>query len=289
MVNKANMDKMSRSTILSAAFFTLALFCLVFAIAVKDAHALRITLKRVIFEGPKRTEVITIINNTAEEQVYRLGWRRMRMTEDKSLQAVADDDPAPDLRPADSMIRYAPRRIVLPPGRTQQIRLLLRRPKDMEPGEYRSHLWIQPEESAVKFDPNKPKAQGQAVQIKMLTGLTLPVFIRSGKLEAAVRIEDAVLTTKKGKPIVSYTVYREGNRSVYGDIEITCQSAGEEVVISSIRGIAVYTDVTKRNINNAVLSMPEAGCSSMKITYRASEEDNFFKGDVMAEAAVKLN
>jgi P pilus assembly chaperone PapD len=279
----------------------LTLFCSAFVVGLvglialgvltNDAHALRITMKRVIFEGPKRTEVLTIINNTAEEQIYRLGWRRMRMTEDSSLQALDDNETAPDLKTADNMIRFAPRRVVLPPGRTQQVRLMLRRPKDLADGEYRSHFWIQPEEKARAFDPNgsSVKASGQAVQITMLTGLTLPVFVRAGKMEASGRITDARLITKKDRPAVTYTLHREGNRSLYGDIEITCRVGGEEIVAAAVRGIAIYEEISKRQVTNVLGAMPANGCSDMKIKYTATEDDPLFKGGTIAEASVASN
>ena len=123
--------------------------------AAPDAHALRVTMKRVLFEGSKRADILILINNTGEEMSYRLGWRRMRMTEGQSVVPLADDDPGADLKPADDMIVYAPRRVVLPPGGSQQVRLMLRKPKGLADGEYRSHFWIEPEEESVKFDPGQ--------------------------------------------------------------------------------------------------------------------------------------
>lgn len=273
-------------------FFMGVLGFVMFGVLSNDAHALRITMKRVIFEGPKRTEVLTIINNTAEEQIFRLGWRRMRMTEENSLQALADDDAGADLKEASQMIRYAPRRVVLPPGRTQQIRLMLRRPRDLADGEYRSHLWIQPEEKAKDFNPNANAAQtkGQSIQIKMLTGLTLPVFVRAGKLSVEGGIQNARFEMQRDRPSVSYTITRTGNRSLYGDIEVTCRAAnGEEVVAASVHGIAVYTEVDSRNVTNLLSSMPEGGCSDMNITYTAIEDDPIYKGGVIARAPVSMN
>ena len=272
-----------------ASFFVAMLGFIFMGAISKDAHALRITMKRVIFEGPKRTEVLTIINNTTEEQVYRLGWRDMRMTEDSSLRALDEGDSREGLQPAAQMIRFAPRRVVLPPGRTQQVRLMLRRPRDLADGEYRSHFWIQPEEQAATFDPDaqsQANAKGQAIQIKMLTGLTLPVFVRAGDMKVSGRIENARLTTQKDRPAVSYTLHREGNRSLYGDVEVTCQAGGQEVVAASIRGIAVYTEVDKRNITNVLNAMPQGGCTNMKVTYTATEDDPLFQGGVIAEAPV---
>ncbi len=256
----------------------------------QDAHALRVTMKRVIFEGPVRTEVLTIINNTAEEQAYRLGWRRLRMTEDKSLVSVPEGEPLPGFDEMQQMIRYAPRRIVLPPGASQQVRLMLRRPKDMKDGEYRAHFWIQPESESVKFDPNKTRPEGKsAVQIKMLTGVTLPVIVRQGNLTASVKIADAALVTENGQKMLKYTMTREGNRSVYGDIELICKTpAGEEKIIQQLRGIAVYADINRRVITQRTKGVPEGGCTSLVMKYRADTEDQLFKGAVLAEANVKM-
>lgn len=271
-----------------ASFFIAMLGFIMLGAVSKDAHALRVTMKRVIFEGPKRTEVLTIINNTTEEQVYRLGWRRMRMTEDNSLQALDEEDSGDDLREAAPMIRYAPRRVVLPPGRTQQVRLMLRRPRDLQDGEYRSHFWVQPEEQATAFNPDADQqtTTGQAIQITMLTGLTLPVFVRAGEMTVSGRIDNARVVTEGDRPVVRYTLHREGNRSLYGDVEVTCRAGGQEIVATSVRGIAVYTEVDKRQVTHALRSLPQGGCTNMKITYTATSDDPFYKGELIAEAPV---
>lgn len=290
MSKNGDMKKASHNpfTLFCASFFIAMLGFIMMGVVSKDAHALRITMKRVIFEGPKRTEVLTIINNTTEEQIYRLGWRRMRMTEENSLQALGEDDAGDDLREAAPMIRYAPRRVVLPPGRTQQVRLMLRRPRDLPDGEYRSHFWVQPEEKAAEFraDGQEQTKKGQAIQITMLTGLTLPVFVRAGEMTVSGRIDNARVATEGERPVVRYTLHREGNRSLYGDIEVTCRSGGEEIVATSVRGIAVYTEVDKRRMTHPLRSFPQGGCSDMKITYTATEDDPLYKGGLIAEASV---
>lgn len=249
------------------------------------AQALRVTMKRVIFEGPVRTELLTIVNNTAEEQAYRLGWRTMRMTEDSTLGYVKEGDSLEGLKPAEDMIRYSPRRVVLPPGSSQQVRLMLRRPKDLPDGEYRSHFWIQPEAAAQKFAPAKNEAAKDkpVIQIKMLTGMTVPVFVRSGNLTASASITDAKAAPGKGGMDVSFTLNREGNRSIYGDFTFTCN--GKQA--KEVKGIAVYTEITKRAMKFTV-PYPEGGgagsCSQVGIKYTSDKEDMLFKGKVLAEA-----
>mgnify|MGYP006193029771 FL=1 len=191
----------------------------------------------------------------------------------------------PGLSPAADMVKYAPRRIVLPPGASQQIRLLLRRPRDLAAGEYRSHLWIQPEEEAVEFAPVEA-TEKPTVQIKMLTGLTLPVFVRAGNLTAEVALSNLKATRAGNKIDVSLMLERTGTRSVYGDFQFICD--GE--VAKEVRGIAVYTEISRRVMDFDVdLSEKNiSSCNQLTVKYNAPEDDAFFKGGLMAEASTRL-
>ncbi len=267
----------------TAALFALALF---FA---GEAQALRMTMKRVIFEGPKRTEILTIVNNSAEQQTYRMGWREMRMTENKSLVYIKEGEKVEGFQPASPMVVYAPRRVVLAPGASQQIRLMLRRPKDLPEGEYRSHFWIQPEAPANRFaaDGAQKGGKGSSVQLKMLTGMTIPVFVRNGNMKASASIGDAHMETgKDGAYKVSFAINREGNRSLYGSLSFTCGPTGPE--LKGISGLAVYTEVAKR-VQSYAVPAPKDGstCSQIGIKYTAPVEDSYFKGGVMAEGITK--
>lgn len=267
------------------------ILCASMIAAMNDASALRVTLKRIIFEGPVRTDTLTIVNNDSTEQTYRIGWKNMRMTEDKSLTAVKEGEDISDLQTADDMIRYAPRRITLPPGATQQIRLMLRRPRDLAPGEYRSHIWISPESSVEPFgqaaEPGKT-----SVQLQMLTGMTLPVFVRHGKMEVSGGMENArAVRNSDGSIDVSYTLTRQGNRSLYGDIEFLCASAGD-VILRDIRGLSVYTEVTRRNLSQTIeqdVHENVSSCKSLTIRYIAEKKDPQYNGGVIAEATVPVN
>jgi len=286
-------NMMSFFTQRAGLYITAAVFLFVLVVSAvlmsvaQDAHALRMTMKRVIFEGAKRTEILSIVNNTAKEQVFRLGWRVMRMTEDGSLGYVEEGESMEGLMLAQDMIRYSPRRVVLSPGSSQQIRLMLRRPKDLAKGEYRSHFWIQPEEEAVKFTPDDsaPKPKSPKVKITMLTGMTLPVFIRNGDLSVSVSITDAKVVSDAGRTKVAMTLNREGGRSTYGSMQFYC--AGSDEMLHEVKGIAVYTEVTKRRVAFKVPSPEKGGvaaCSQVRIKYVAEGNDSQFKGAVMAEA-----
>lgn len=258
--------------------------------AVPDAaHAIRVTMKRVIFEGPARSDVITIINNSAKEEVYRLGWRHFKMTPDQMLDSVEEGEEEEYQKMVEDIVRYAPRRITLPPGQKQQVRLVARRPRDLPEGEYRAHLWIIPEATPPEFSPEElQQAQtGTAIKIGMSTGVSLPVFVRQGDLTAQTSISDAALVHQPDEMKLTFRLNRSGNRSVYGDMDFVCVGSGNYVV-KQLRGIAVYTDVSYRNMEYRV-PYPEAGpaaCPQIRIDYRAEPEDRLFKGEMMTQATV---
>ncbi len=293
------MPHLQKETRTKTRYFSMALvasFMVFLSVAgllwINEAQALRISMKRIVFEGPKRSDVITIMNNTAKEQTYRLGWRHYRMDEKKSLIWIKEGDSSGDeIKWADGMIRYAPRRVTVPPGASQQIRILLRRPRDLEPGEYRSHLWIITETEAEKFsEDEKPRAGGQSFKLTMQPAITLPVFVRHGDLTASASITDVQLSKTEGGSSIGFVLHREGNRSLYGDIKIICTGGGQEYVASHTRGLAIYTEVDKR-VFDYEFNYPEehAGdCGRVRVEYVADRDDSLYGGQVMAQVQAGL-
>ncbi|MCB1532181.1 MAG: hypothetical protein KDJ35_04850 [Alphaproteobacteria bacterium] len=273
--------------------FLFCVFCtgIVFVLSAHDAYALRVSLKRVVFEGPKRSEILTIINNTGEEQTYRLGWRKYKMDEYKSLKAVDENGDDSGVLWADDMVRFAPRRVTIPAGGSQQIRLLLRRPSDLQTAEYRSHLWIVTETKPEKFDIQTDSKDGQAIKLAVQPAISLPVFVRNGALQASASISDAKLTRTGGGLKASFVLNREGNESIYGDFDFICTDSGQNKVLKQVRGISVYPEISKRYLDFDIGLGPETAtsCNSVNILYRADPDDPEFKGKTLAQSTVTLS
>jgi hypothetical protein len=278
--------------IVGGTLFLSTVFLAVLFIA--DAHALRVSMKRIIFEDRARSDVLSIINNSPEDQTYRIGWRKFIMTENNALVHIKDDDERiSSVKWAENMIRYSPRRVKVPAGGTQQVRLMLRKPSGLEAGEYRAHIWITIEDKPAAFDPNPtPVPPGQqSVEIRMKPGLTLPVIVRHGKLNTSASISNGRLQLTDDKLIINYTLERGGERSLYGDIVFTCVGGGVERYIRQIRGVAVYPEITKRNLV-ARIDYPKSGkdgCDKVKLQYKADSADSFYNGSVMAETVISAN
>ena len=270
------------------AFLTLVL-------VVDTASALRLTVKRVIFEGPKRAEVITVINNSLQDKTYRVGWRHFVMTPNDSLKAVPDDQLPAAVKPVVDMIRYAPRRFTVRAKSSQQIRLMLRTPADLAEGEYRSHLWIRPEADVTKVTPsslsnNNTKAE-KGVELQMLTGVTMPVIVRKGNLGAKTTITDLQAVQSPGFVSVAYALNRVGERSVYGNLDYVCNAgSGSEYILRTTRGIAVYPELNRRVFNKQIEKPAgKSACSSVTVRFKESNDIMSDKGKIVAEmtAAVR--
>ena len=271
---------------LRVAVFALAIL-LMAGIFANEAHAVRVSLQRVIFAGAKKSEVITIINNTAKEQTYRLGWKKFRMDEAKSLSSIDKGEQSDDILWAENMVRYAPRRITIPAGGSQQIRLMLRRPKEIQEAEYRAHLWIISEGKPPEFDA-KPDGKKQEIRLSVQPAISLPVFVRHGAMNAKASISDAVLKPGKDGLDISFSINREGNRSIYGDFDFACVDGGKETILRQARGIAVYLEIGRRLLSYDLPLGSETvnSCNTVKITFRSSPNDPQFKGAILAETTV---
>lgn len=255
----------------------------------QDALALRVSLKRVVFEGSKRSEILTIINNSSAPETYRIEWLRFKMENGASALQPVEKGEETDIAWADDMIRFAPRRVTVPPGGSQQIRLLLRRPKNLQEGEYRAHMRIltevEPEPFTNEGNPDQP-----SIKITVQPGISLPVFVRHGKLEAQVSISDAKLNKIESGYNVAFRLRRTGDRSVYGDFDFVCNDGGEEKILRTLRGIAVYTETDYRDLNYdlEISDSTAANCTSVNIIYRADTSDSQYGGKVLAQADASL-
>jgi len=261
-----------------------------------SADALRLTIKRIVFEGSKRAEVITVINNSTKEETYRVGWRNFIMTEEKGLKFIPDDQPMPpQIKPVTDMIRYAPRRFTVPAKSSQQIRIMLRTPADLADGEYRSHLWIRPEADVEKIrseskgaDAKTSKSKG--VFLEMLAGATMPIIVRKGNLGAEVSILNLEASRSPGFVDVGYALRRVGEKSVYGNIDYICNRGNaSEYNLKAARGIAVYPEINQRIFKFRIeIEQGQASCSTMTVTFKDSPDVLIGGGAVMAEASVAV-
>lgn len=204
---------------------------------------------RIVFEGNTRTAQIDVINSGTMTMTYRISIIRRRMTDKGDFVPV--DIPIAGEQFADEMIRYSPRQVTLQPGVAQAVRLQLRRPATIEPGEYRSHILFQ-----ALPPPDAPSsASGGAgaeldIRLTAVYSVSIPLIVRHGVTTAAVSIRDIQLQRPaESAPAIAMTLERSGTRSVYGDLTVYHRNGnGPERVIGRANGVAVYTPNPLRHV-----------------------------------------
>jgi hypothetical protein len=199
---------------------------------------------RVVLDGRRGTEVI--LNNIGDDvATYRVTVELRRMTPEGRLVDVAAPNDAE--KAAQEMILYAPRRITLPPNQPQAIRLSARAPQGLADGEYRVHMLFRaipaprPQVAA-----EQKKVEGVAFQLTPIYGVTIPVIVRLGNLEAKAALSNVRKVTDEGKPAIALELSRSGDRSTYGEVRV--MKAGVADPIAVLRGVAVYTEIGQRSV-----------------------------------------
>ena len=117
------------------------------------------------------------------------------------------------------MILYAPRRVTLPPNQPQSIRMSARAPEGLPDGEYRVHMLFR------AIPPPRPavapqKVEGVAFQLTPIYGVTIPVIVRLGNLEAKAGLANVRKVTEDGKPAIALDISRSGDRSTFGEVRV---------------------------------------------------------------------
>lgn len=224
-----------RSEILRGALllFASALF------AASGRSELMISPSRLVFEGSQRAAQVDLINTGDKETTYRISVVNRRMTETGSFVDV--EEPGPGEHLANEMIRFSPKQVTLPPGIAQSVRLMVRRPADLESGEYRTHLLFRALPPAHAAPEVGEPPTGISVGLVPVYGLSIPIIIRQGKPSASLSIEHVSLE-RSGKTTLIADLVRSGDRSVYGDITTyQIDAKGDRTVIGIAKGVAVYT------------------------------------------------
>jgi len=245
-----NKIQLSHARQLRCRFVCFLLFVVTFLLSLDSAANLLITPSRVIFEDRTRTSQVTLVNKGTETTTYRISFIRQNMTEDGKFVPVEDNEQG---MYSDKMVRYSPRQITLTPGQSQIVRLMLRKPRDLADGEYRSHMLLQALPKTTKSDISKAVEENSgeiSVEITTIIGVSIPVIVRSGKLSANLELSNARYVKSIDSNIrssVSLVMNRTGNKSVYGDFRVTYyDGSGQELVVGSVNGVAVYTPNTVR-------------------------------------------
>ncbi|MCK0099068.1 molecular chaperone [Qipengyuania sp. S6317L1] len=237
------------------------------------AHAqgdLLVAPTRVILDGSRGTEVI-LSNIGADEATYRIGLELRRMTDNGRLEPVEKVDANDTEEAALGMIRYAPRRISLPPGQPQSVRLSARPGAELPDGEYRVHMSFKAIPRPTEVTQEDTQAEGVTLRLIPIYGITIPIIVRHGDVEAQVALTQPLIVQGEKGPELALSIERAGESSTYGALSIVKPGLPDPIVLAG--GIAVYPEIGSREVR---INLTEEQAALLRgparIEYRELEE-----------------
>jgi P pilus assembly chaperone PapD len=219
-----------------------------------SAGDLLVAPTRVVFEGSRGTEVI--LNNIGSEAAtYRISLELRRMNAQGGLDEISEADATENEKLALGLVRFAPKRVTLAPDQPQSIRVGLN-PSfgDLADGEYRVHLLFRAIPKAAVPTASDVVPNGVQIQLIPIYGVTIPLIIRKGNLQATAAITNPRMANDDGRPSFEFDMSRTGNKSVYGNVFISKPGVSEP--IWAAKGIAIYPEADKRLVTLPIT--PEA-------------------------------
>ena len=265
------------------------LFPILLTYEAKAQGNLLITPRRVVFEGPKRTQELNLANTGADTAKYNVSIVQYRMKEDGSFEEITVPDSGQNF--ADKNIRFFPRTVTLAPNEAQVVKMQLTKMDQLKPGEYRSHVYFRavPKETALGTTETVKDSTSIGVKLIPIFGITIPVIIRTGESTMKVNLSDLKFEIVNDTiPRLQFAFNRTGNQSVYGDILVEHISPKTIITpVGTVRGIAVYTPNTIRRFQ---MDLDKKGAvdfhsGNLKITFSAQSDT---KSEKFAESVLKL-
>ena len=276
-------------------FLAICIFTIVFvSVLLSNFQAsaqgnLLITPRRVVFEGNKQSQELTLANTGADTAKYTVSFVQYRMTTEGGFEQIEVPDSGQLF--ADKYLRFFPRTVVLPPNGSQIIRMQYRKNSEMQNAEYRSHVYFRatPDEKPLGEDEKPKDSTAIGVKLTPIFGISIPVIVRNGDLDLKVGLTKLSIDTKSDTvPNLSVTFEREGSKSVYGDLTATWQPAqGDAVEVGIVRGIAVYTPNKVRNFKMQLRNVPGVNYAKGKLLIKFKAQDDA-KAETFAETELSL-
>ncbi|MBM9537093.1 hypothetical protein [Desulfobulbus alkaliphilus] len=231
---------------------------------------LMVTPIRAVFTDRQRAVEVRVSNLSDESITYAISLVSMRRDAEGQLYQVEDEMETEEERLVKDMIRFSPRRATIKPREQQSIKLMVRKPQDLPPGEYQTRLSISPLE-----DP----AQGQATLsgiradehmtflVDVLVTSTIPVIIQHGDIAPEVTPIALTLPAQNADPEnlrASVRLGRHGEGSAFGRLVLRYLPADNpraERQVGHLEGIVLYRPETEREY-----SVPMHNVSSLDLS-----------------------
>lgn len=233
------------------------------------SKTLMINPVRVVFEGRTRAASVYVSNTNKVPIKYRISLVTLRKTSEGKL-AFVDNETKQD-KFIQSMIRFSPRQATIEPGTRQVVKLMVRKPADLPEGEYQTRIRFMP--LADPVDSSRPEDDAGSkprLNIDLLVGVTIPVVIQHGKVDAVVSPANIVLQKYPQIPsglAAIITLSRSGSYSAFGDVIVShfTDSGTGKTIIGKGESVGIYIPDTFRTFALPLHSLEKVDLTKGKL------------------------
>lgn len=263
-------------------FFRFLVFALVLLsglITSLQVHAnILISPTRVAFEDRQRAARLIVVNNSDKVQRYRLSWQERKALSVggyENLAAIHEKSLSP-------MIRMSPSQIRLAPGQKQIIKLSVRRTKQLQAGEYRSHLLL----SALPVEDDKVVSSG--INIDIQVNYSLPIILRVARETPEVSLAGLDLKRTEQADTLSINLAKSGDFSSFGMIEAFYKAAEKSTAkrVGIIANYSIHAELENVTIPMTLLDgFKLQGKGELTLKYSGEKE---YQGEVFFTEQIEI-
>lgn len=231
---------------------------------------------RIAFGARDRSGAIELLNTSDKTHTYRIGWTLLKATKDGKYEQVfykreTDTDP----HSVPNMIIVTPKQVTIEPHHEQVVRLSVRRPADLAPGEYRAHMTFIRMADNDPSPVQDPHAKTISMQINVNLGFSVPIIVRQGEdKDLKVQLQHPKLELMGSEQVLKVDLTRiSGVFSTYGEIHVFWKpSSGSEKEIGMLNNVALYPEVKTRNIIVPLPTKDNINNGSIRVIYSGKYE-----------------
>jgi hypothetical protein len=243
--------------------------------------------KRVVFDGSKRTETVTLFNSGKDTATYAISMVDYTMNTEGKFDEVPMDSAH---NSAQKIVKFFPKQVTLAPGSSQAIRVQVNKPQGLEKGEYRSHIYFRGIGRVKAIDAKQEDTiSAIAVSLRPIFGISIPAIVRNGTTAATASISNLRIAKDTNGSLALATLNRSGDESLYGGVRLVhIDDEGNESVLSVVKGLSVYLPNASRPITVRIPSDAKVDLKKGKLRMEYQTQTDSEKERLLAQSELSL-
>lgn len=201
----------------------------------------------VFMEESSRTGRLNVENpgDTPAEVEISFGWGLEESDSLGNIRVQLRDSAVTDPRSALGWVKAFPRKIVIPAGGKQVVRLVARPPKSLPEGEYWARIIVRSKDVSQQLVQANSES-GISTQLNMVMQTVLTLKYRNGDMVTNVELVNSKATSSDSIVQVMLDLANGGNASYIGTLTCRLLDANNKEVSNNSVALAVYRTLRRR-------------------------------------------